>query len=232
MWKPCSLTLLVAAVAAAAALPAGAADYDPPLVLEDAPNYVPVEVGSGWYLRGDLTYNINESVYDLDVLGERMENTRFGGSVGFGYHFTDLLRADVNLAYLSRDKFELEDGLDEISAENRVLAAMVNGYFDLGTFVGVTPYVGAGAGVLYSMHEISVDSPTLGVMFEATDRQYEFAYALNAGVNYQVTQNLSVDLGYQYLSSPGTQYVDVDSGDLEKGLDYHQVKLGLRYDLW
>ncbi len=33
-----------------------AADYDPPIFVDDSPEYVPVEVGSGWYLRGDIGY--------------------------------------------------------------------------------------------------------------------------------------------------------------------------------
>ncbi len=34
---------------------AASADYDPPIYVEDALE-VPVEIGSGWYLRGDLGY--------------------------------------------------------------------------------------------------------------------------------------------------------------------------------
>jgi len=227
------LSLLpVAALALPLDLPAHAADYDPPMIIEEAPSYVPVEIGSGWYLRGDLTYNVNESVYDLDILGDEVENTRFGGAVGVGYHFTDLFRADVNLAYISQDELDLDNGVDSVSAENRVLGAMVNGYLDLGTFVGITPYVGAGVGVLYSKHEVNIDAPTLGLALDYNDSQYEFAYALNAGVSYQMTRNMSVDVGYQYLNSPNMQYLDGETGDLEEGLDYHQIKVGLRYDLW
>jgi opacity protein-like surface antigen len=228
---PCILPV----VAALAAIPWSssiAADYDPPIFIDDAPEYVPVEVGSGWYLRGDVTYNVNESVYDFTLLGVETRNTPFGGSIGIGYHFNEFLRADLNLGFVSRDRFGSNDGIDFASAENSVWSGLLNGYIDLGTFAGLTPYVGAGAGLLYSSHDIEVVSPTFGVAYEDTDRQYKFAYALNAGVNYQVTNNLSVDLGYQYLNSPGLEYVDIGSGTGARGVDYHQVKLGLRYDLW
>ncbi len=51
-------TGIVLALAAATLLPAAAlaADYDPPIYVDEAPEYVPVEVGSGWYLRGDVGY--------------------------------------------------------------------------------------------------------------------------------------------------------------------------------
>ncbi|WEX10006.1 outer membrane beta-barrel protein [Chelativorans sp. AA-79] len=231
MRKSCSLTLIASTVVLGTAVTGHAADYEPPIVIDEAP-LVPVEVGSGWYLRGDVTYAANESAYDADLFGDEADNNRFGGSIGFGYHFTDLLRADVSLAYISSDEFDYDDGVVSISADHRVLGAMVNGYLDLGTFVGFTPYVGAGAGILYSMHEISASSAALGAAAEAVDRQYEFAYSLNAGVSYQITKNMSLDVGYQFLSSPGTKYVDVDAGTVEEGLDYHQVKVGLRYDLW
>ncbi|WP_051469565.1 outer membrane protein [Chelativorans sp. J32] len=208
-------------------LPGHAADYEPPIVVEEAP-LVPVEVGSGWYLRGDVSYSANKSVYDVGSLRGNIDNNRVGGSIGFGYHFTDLLRADINLAYVSSDDYD--DGA--ISAEHRVWGGMVNGYVDLGTFVGFTPYVGAGVGVLYSTYDISGADPFLTDAFNSIDSRYEFAYALNAGVNYQMTRNMSVDVGYQYLSSPGTKYVDVDRGTIEEGVDFHQVKVGLRYDLW
>ncbi len=63
---------------------------------------------------------------------------------------------------------------------------------------------------------------------------YDFAYALAAGLSYQVTKNLSVDLGYEYFAVPGAEYVAYDNGafDVHKGVNFQTVKLGLRYDLW
>jgi opacity protein-like surface antigen len=86
MHRSTSLTLTAAALALATAWPALAADYDPPILLEDAPSYVPVEVGSSWYLRGDVSYNANSPVYDVDGAA----NLRFGGGLGVGYQFKDL----------------------------------------------------------------------------------------------------------------------------------------------
>ena len=152
--------------------------------------------------------------------------------MGIGYQFTDWLRSDVTLNYVGGASYSYDDGIDAGSASHRMLSGLVNGYVDLGTYVGFTPYVGAGAGLVYSKHKIDIDSGTLGVAFSASDTQYKFAYALMAGVAYKVTKNISVDVGYQYLSSPSAQYVNTDTLLIEEGIDYHQIKLGLRYDLW
>lgn len=221
---------LAAALAPASA--ALAADYDPPILVDQAPEYRPVEVGNGWYLRGDVTYNVNEPVYDFTLFGEDTDNTRFGASGGFGYHFNDFLRADVNLGWIGRDKFEYDDGIDSGSATFSAWTGMLNGYIDLGTVSGITPYVGAGIGVMTAKHDVDIDSPTLGIAGDFTDRQYELAYSLGAGASYRLTKNASIDVGYQYLSSPNMAYLNTDTLAVDEGVDFHQVKVGLRYELW
>ena len=56
--------LSLAALAPFAA--AHAADYDPPIYVEEAAEYVPVEVGSGWYLRGDVGYVFDASIGEVN----------------------------------------------------------------------------------------------------------------------------------------------------------------------
>lgn len=222
---------LAAAISALAlATPALAADYNPPIYIEKAPEWVPVEIGSGWYLRGDVSYNVGNPVYDF----EGVENRRFGGSIGVGHHFTENLRGDLNIGYVGSDRISVAGELDDepfaFDASHTVWSGLANAYLDLGTIVGITPYIGAGAGVTYSRHEVSVEA--FGESAELADRQYSFAYALNAGVSYAMTDNVSVDVGYQYLNTPRMEYLNTDTGEIERGTDYHQVRLGLRYNLW
>jgi len=63
---------------------------------------------------------------------------------------------------------------------------------------------------------------------------FHLLYGLSAGLSYQISQNTSLDVGYQYLNAPGIKYYAVsDDGVVQrKGMDAHQVKVGLRYDLW
>lgn len=72
--------------------PAVAADYDPPIYADQAPDYVPVEVGSGWYLRGDVSYLAQKSFKNDDFAFtpasfDEKEDPIFA-SIGFGYHST------------------------------------------------------------------------------------------------------------------------------------------------
>lgn len=211
---------------------AGAADYEPPIIVDQAPEVVPVEVGSGWYLRGDLTYNVNRSVYDVETpVGFEADHTRFGGGVGVGYHFSDFLRGDVNVAYVNIDRFTDTSPALDIEFKNREWTVMANLYVDLGTVAGFTPYVGVGAGALFSDATINATYPGWGTV-GLNDSQTRFAYSVNAGVAYRLAQNTSVDVGYQYLSSPDTEYINADTLTVDEGIDYHQVKVGLRYDLW
>jgi opacity protein-like surface antigen len=114
---------------------------------------------------------------------------------------------------------------------------MANVYADLGTYVGITPYIGAGAGLIRSNPRVSghyYDAATT-VDFHDSSPNYSFAYTLNAGLSYAVSSDLSVDLGYQYLSAPDAEWVRLESPSTysaHKGIDYHQIRLGLRYDLW
>lgn len=213
--------LLLSAAMTAATLPAIAADYDPPIIVEQASQWVPVEVGSGWYLRGDLSYNSDEPLYDLE--DNDFELARVGGSVGFGYHLNDIVRGDLNVGFLGSDESGIA-GLDAASYSQ--WNGLANLYVDLGTFVGLTPYIGAGAGMTYTRQEIDA----LG--FAYADRQYNFSYALMAGLSYQATKNVSVDLGYQFLDTPGVERVDPDTFAVSEGQKQHLVKVGLRYDLW
>lgn len=222
MMRPALRLFASATIFAALAGAASAADYDPPIFIEQAPELVPVEIGSGWYLRGDVTYVFDEPLYDFD--GAR--NRRFGGSGGFGYNFTDLLRADVNVGYLAGDEFTVPTAFGVGDAEYKAWYGMLNGYLDLGTVAGITPYVGAGIGVLHSRYSFDTGVGSF------SDNSYDMAYALNAGLAYKVSDNLSLDLGYQYLEAPKAEFVNTDTLLLDEGIKYHQVKVGLRYDLW
>ncbi len=230
-------TLRIAlAMAGTALMPlasAMAADYDPPIYVDQAPEYQPVEVGSGWYLRGDVAYLPQRSYGDLDFsapASASMRNRYVFASLGAGYHFTDYLRGDINIGLLPGNRFNADTGTGtRISAKNRGVTAMVNGYVDLGTYVGITPYVGAGIGMFQSKRVYDISGDTSG-----SKTQVSLAYSLNAGVAYQLTKNVQFDLGYQYLSAPDAEYASIDNSaySVRKGVDDHQIKVGLRYDLW
>src|ERR1700722_495855 len=85
-----SLTALALAAILLPLSPVHAADYDPPIYVDQAPDYKPVEVGSGWYLRGDVGYAFNKPYeFSETPAGFSTGIQAFSGSVGMGYHFND-----------------------------------------------------------------------------------------------------------------------------------------------
>ena len=267
---------LTIATAGLAPLTAGAADYDPPIFVEEAAEYVPVEVGSGWYLRGDVSYAFSSKIGDVDYetfdgvdfepasFSSQNLDENFTWGVGFGYRFTDYLRADATV-----DRFETDFNGATTSAEPcaggpgdttcrsengaEVLGTsiMANGYVDLGTYVGLTPYVGAGAGYTLlqwgglSDTSYCVDGAVTPCVSEASvgntsrsgEDSWRLTYAVMAGVAYDVTRNIKLDMGYKYRSINGGDMFGWDSpqtagngrhGDIQQ----HEVKVGLRYELW
>jgi len=278
------------ALSLAALLPsaAQAADYDPPIFVEEADEYVPVEVGSGWYLRGDVGYAFSHPFEHEQMAGIGDEtlfsdSSLFTGSIGMGYHFNDYFRGELNFGILPTNEFGsremVADACEgttnvllpgdppivvptpavqdcEVSSygENKGYSLMANAYVDLGTYVGITPYIGGGLGIAYNKYfktsgerdcvEVPPSGSGAGGFFcnnpdgygglEDSKASYNLAYSLGAGLSYQVTKNVSVDIGYEYMAVPGAEYVAYDDGafGIHEGIDYHSVKLGFRYDLW
>jgi opacity protein-like surface antigen len=261
-------TTLILAASAALALPAAAADYDPPIFMERAPEYVPVEIGSGWYLRGDVGYSLSTSAPDaftyrtFDPLlstyttndfatASLSDDFSFGG--GVGYHFSDWLRADATLERIqtefrgTRTDFPEDDQSTVDSASMRAYSMMLNGYVDLGTVAKVTPYAGAGVGYSYvkwSDLSSTVDDGLGGFSTAsnpAVGGNWRFTYALMAGLAYDVTDKMKIDLGYKYRHIDGGDMFGwdaaVDPGATgaqgrDGGLTQHEIKVGLRYSLW
>jgi opacity protein-like surface antigen len=138
---------------------------------------VPVEFGTGWYIRGDIAAaQDNANVFGrASLLGMKPPNGWSAG-LGAGYKFTNFLRADLTVDYRSpvttngiagtqtclvgtapvRDPTtQAIIGSNPIFDQCTGIAhsrlnrthVLANAYVDLGTWSRFTPYVGAGIGV-------------------------------------------------------------------------------------
>jgi opacity protein-like surface antigen len=96
------------------AAPAHAADLDEIIYAKELPVTKPVEIGSGWYLRGDLGYSVQTrgaatsysvfsagppSTYTSTAYDSSSLDSDWSGSLGVGYAFTDYLRGDLTLDF-------------------------------------------------------------------------------------------------------------------------------------
>jgi len=130
---------------------------------------------------------------------------------------------------------------------------MANVYMDFSQYWGVRPYVGAGLGaalVSWSSFNwtdtctgtVTTDCGTGGGIGTNTRDSGSFAaeenftYAANimAGVSYEISKEVTLDLGYRYtyLGDIGFADTATSSGRNIGAMDMHEVRVGVRYEIW
>lgn len=191
------LGLLVSNAAFAADMPG---TLPPPGV---APLPVPT-VSPGWYLRGDLggywgTIGGAQSASGFASPTDNDLGSGFAGGVGAGIK-TRWLRTDITVDYTAMKYSGTIAAPGDVSAKVDAVTALFNGYLDLGTWYGVTPYLGAGGGVanLRTHDYASTAAPPFSSGL--SNSQWKFAYAVMAGVGYSIAPNLTLDAGYRYVN--------------------------------
>jgi len=246
---------------ASIAFPAFGADlYEPPVVEYEPP----APAYGGWYLRGYLGMtNQRFKGLDYEYFGEPgvtqtwLDKGGFGSSSlfggGVGYQVNHWLRGDLTVEYRGKSSFHALDryevaapaswGTNDYRAKKSEWLVLANAYADLGNFRGISPYVGAGIG--FSRNTISqfndVNVVTGGGGYAGTDSEWNFAWALHAGLGYEITDRATIDLGYSfvYLGDGKTgQAHNYDpaltrpnDGFKFKDITSHDFKIGLRYKL-
>ena len=252
------LTISTLAIAAAFATSAArAADYSQPppqpYIIQQPPPMLET-VSSGWYLRGDIGMSIQNKA-NLEYLRNpannfafafdynSIANTQFIG-LGAGYEFNNWLRFDVTGEYRGKTQVNARGVYDRTTMQGdsyqgylKSWVFLANAYVDLGTWNCFTPFVGVGVGGAYNTLSDFVDNGIgqTGVGFGRNPSEWHFAYALHAGVAYNVNKNFKVELAYRYLNYGSiTDTIDCVGGcnpDSYKfgNLSSHDIKLGFRW---
>lgn len=188
---------LVGAFGTLAATAAQAADMAfPPMEGAPTVSEQPVELGTGWYLRGDAAWSLDQvplisSDGSISIPSAVINGYSF--DLGFGYKINNWLRADLVYDYRKPQSANAAEanvwcplgpvqGLaSQVTPTNPDAVALgyyadpndtctpqqsatvsrqdllLNGYVDLGTWGGVTPYVGAGVGTVMTQASESVN---------------------------------------------------------------------------
>jgi opacity protein-like surface antigen len=221
---------------------------------------------SGLYLRGDVGVgisNFNQISRNAPQLtsfkseyNEISSNAHIGA--GIGYAWNSWLRTDLTLELRGagqhvNGRYSYTSGggsgYNDYKANLNQVVGLVNAYIDLGTFAGITPYIGAGIGFAHNrMGYTSMPgsygcggciTPTNEVV--SPGAKTNLAWALMAGVSYDVSRNAKLELGYRYLNSgsftSGNQSTDAcgctfTSVPLTGGkITSHDFRLGMRWQL-
>jgi opacity protein-like surface antigen len=239
--------------------PAAAQAADMPALLEKAPI---IEDFGGWYLRGDIGMtnqqlgHLHNSLMDgasqFAMLDEGTFDAGWLFGLGIGYQFNGWLRADVTGEYRGTTNFHALDSYyntdvaaivtNEYTSSKSEWLFLANAYLDLGTWWNITPFVGAGLGFaqvsIGNFNDLSV--VTGGGGYAASHSQWNFAWALHAGLAYHVTPGFTVELAYRYLSLGDGKTGDVINYDGTNqwynptefnDITSHDVKFAVRWAL-
>ena len=171
-----------------------------------APPSARFDFNTGWYLRGDLGYNWGriqgaQSAAGFPSPTDNKLNGSFVAGLGAGIK-TRWLRTDLTRRLLGADEIRRHHRCspNDTTAKISAVSTLFNGYLDLGTWYGATPYLGAGAGAAYAHTRSTTRAPAAPPFTGDTSHtQWNFAWAVMAGVGYAVAPNLMVDVGYRYI---------------------------------
>lgn len=198
--------------------------------------------------------------------------------LGFGYKYNAWLRTDVTVDWRAARRYQANTTggflpcqigavgtpvggpftgstpiysgcLDYVQARMTNTQALFNVYADLGTWYGLTPYIGGGIGfnVNYQRYQRNwyfnngnaysgtswVDPWTGGTYSNYWDTKLsssaiQFAWAVMGGASYNVTPHLAVDVGLRYTNL-GTVYTTTAFGSTKQTLSATDARLGFRY---
>ncbi len=252
---------LITVVASAAA---SAADMYEPEIIEHVPErpvefgsgwYLRGDIGVTFWNRPSVAFDTPQFVTATSVSGIDLNDT-ISISGGAGYRFDEYFRGDLTLDYFTESDFGastagscLTGTSNCTTVETAKLAAYVflaNAYVDLGTYARFTPYVGAGIGAAWVEWDRTAATVTCASACGTFTAPYtttvsrdgfegwRFAYALMGGVGYDITQDLTVDVGYRFLSIADGSIANATSttGRVSySDLHAHEVRVGLRYKI-
>ncbi len=243
---------------------AGAVAADLPQIPPYTPP--PLEIGGNWYLRGHigmanqhfggLSHPLITEAMATDDVFQWLDSGNFDAvptfGIGIGYRHNDHLRFDLTGEYRGKSSFSAldyydvdtgvggDDGTNNYTAKKSEYLFLVNGYYDIGTWHGVTPYVGAGIGASLNIIDDFRDTntPTGNQAYAPSGSMWNLAWALHAGASFQATQNLSIDLGYSFVSLGKAQTGILQTAGVActtcapmtfNNIYSHDFKLGVRY---
>jgi opacity protein-like surface antigen len=223
---------------------------------------------SGWYLRGDIGFS-NQNVRSLfnvnyaNFISVQNIDKGFDAAplfgLGIGYTVNNWLRFDFTGEYRGAANFHgLDVGAlpaggfadDRYTGSKSEWTFLFNGYVDLGTWWNITPFVGAGVGfsrnTISNFGDVSVcvnSSTCVGSggsdAFGGTASKWNFAWALHAGLAYQLYRNVTLELAYRYIDLGNAQSGDLiaftGANNFYNPMEFHHltsqdVKFGVRFN--
>lgn len=174
-------------------------------------------LGAGWVVPQD--YDASGGVEEL-----KTENG-YSLLAGGGYSFGNGFRAEGEISYGSfdNDLVRFSSPRRTVNTDGSVDQYALTGavYYDIPTGISLTPYLGAGGGIMHQRNDRPAVSAN-GVTLPGGDDTTDLTAFGEVGLSYQLASNFDLVPAYRY------QWIN----DGENGLDdttQHVFKVGLRY---
>ena len=161
----------------------------------------------------------------VGIIYPSLKNDDLGTGSAFGFsvgkYLTDSFRLEleaIKRTSYELDTYVLQSPTDVDTANIDTTSLFINSFYDFQRLTisntSITPYVGGGIGI--SRNKTGTDvSSTNGIpngVSTVGDTSNQFAYKLSAGTLFSLTEQLSLDVSYQY----------VNLGEFEEGTEVYR----------
>lgn len=195
----------------------------------------------------------NGTLFPNTVLNGTLHDNVAGLRVAYGVqkempHLWGKVRGEIEYSYNGNAK---EHGTSTLNAwgqrvnlnwheKTRSMGVMANAYYEFDTKTPVSPYIGAGLG--WARLKTSANGEIVNIVlpggatgnipFSGSEDRNNFAWNIQAGLSYTMTQNWVMDLGYRYTDlgyTKSSSITDSGTSSAKYKIKTQEVSLGVRY---
>jgi opacity protein-like surface antigen len=190
-----------------------------------------VSVFGGWSHAKDESGHFSSSAYYFDL----ELDDGFTAGIAVGAQINEWLRGEVEL---SGNWHDAEGAIDTsvppttttLDGDETALFALANLWLEVPIGLGpLRPYAGGGVG--FGRLDLDIETSGGSTLFD--DADWGFAWQLGAGVAFDVSESIAIDLGYRYKRIENADievHDDWATGEeVEKDYKSHNFLVGLRF---
>ena len=202
------------------------------------PAIAAAETARGFYLGPKVGWaNLQAGGISGDFVSLKAEyNSGFAAMGAIGYAHPSGLRFEIEGGYRSNDVEQITAvvggplGLPvgvplAATGEMQIATGMVNAYYDFDLGLPITPFVGGGVGIGILYVNATVPAASAEVL---ADVDLVTAYRGTAGVSFQLSSWVVVDLAYTYFVTEAADYGNLPINAVESEYKSHSAMVGLR----
>lgn len=165
-----------------------------------------VQASEGWYLNGTAGATLlSDSKISLSGGTTLDANFDLGYNLrgALGYSF-EMYRLEVEIGWWANGFNRIQGVSTDPGGDMTSLSLLFNSYFDFSNESPWTPYIGLGIGLA------SVAVEGLNISGFQDDSSAVFAYQFSAGIGFDISENVVLDLSYRYYATQDAAINDAD----------------------